>query len=134
MKTKDKPARRMPGDEAIISALACGHPYSEAARVAGVSDRTVRRRMQDPLFRAEVEEMRRTVMEQTSASLAQLAGKAVPVLEECMNNGEPWLRQKTALAVVELSIRDRETREMEERLIMLEEEARVLVHRREPVA
>jgi hypothetical protein len=127
MSTDTKPARRRPGDEKILGALAAGHPYSEAARVAGVSSKTVQRRMADPLFRAEVEEMKLQIVQSTAASLATLATKAVATLEPLLNDGEPWMRQKTALAVIDLSIRYRETLEFDERIALLEEHARDLV-------
>jgi hypothetical protein len=131
MRTDTRPARRRPGDEKILAALASGHPYSEAARIAKVSSKTVQRRMADPLFRVEVEELRARVVQQTAASLATLATKACATLEPLLNDGEPWMRQKTALAVIELSIRYRETLEFSDRLALLEQHARELVPARE---
>jgi hypothetical protein len=124
MNTATTPAPRRPGDEKIIGALAAGHPYAEAGRSAGCSERTVRRRMEDPLFRAEVDEMEAQIVEQTSASLATLATQAIATLGPLMNDGEPWMRQKTALAVIDLSIRYREAARLDERVAMLEELAR----------
>jgi molybdenum-dependent DNA-binding transcriptional regulator ModE len=133
MSTDTQAARRRPGDAKIVSALAAGHPYAEAASLAGVSYKTVWRRMQDPLFRAEVEEMKAQIVEQTSASLATLATKAIATLEPLMNDGEPWMRQKTALAVVELSIRYREAALLDERISALEERAREIAAQRASV-
>jgi hypothetical protein len=133
MNTDTKPAPRRQGDARIVGALAAGHPYAEAAKIAGCSERTVRRRMQDPLFRAEVEEMKKQIVEQTSASLATLAVKALGTLEPLMNDGEPWLRQKTALAVIDLSIRYREAALLDERVAMLEERAREIAAQRASV-
>lgn len=79
MSTATTPASRRPGDEKIIGALAAGHPYAEAGRIVGCSERTVRRRMEDPLFRAEVDEMKAQIVEQTSASLATLATRLKPM-------------------------------------------------------
>jgi hypothetical protein len=54
--------------------------------------------MADPLFRAEVEEMKLQIVQSTAASLATLATKAVATLEPLLLDGEPWLRQKTTTA------------------------------------
>ena len=42
-------------DWALVEALATGASYAEAARVVGVSERTVARRMTAPDLRAEVD-------------------------------------------------------------------------------
>lgn len=56
-------------DEAIVAALAGGATYANAATAAGVSSRTVRRRMEDPDFRGEVAAARRQAVEQIRARL-----------------------------------------------------------------
>lgn len=62
---------RIDGDLAIALALARGTSVAEAARIAGVSERTVYRRRTDPAFRAGVERLRSQIIEGAVAISAE---------------------------------------------------------------
>ena len=124
--TTNMPAPRHRGDEAILAALAAGHTYDEAATLAKVSRRTVERRMADPLFRAQLDDAKRIVVQQTAASLAQASASAIAKLEALLQHRDPWVQFKSATALVEFSIRVRESEGYEDRLAALEERAREL--------
>lgn len=129
LKNQDKPAARRRGDEALLAALAAGHTYAEAARVAHLSDRTVRRRMADPLFRAELDDLKRTVVQQTAASLVDASTSAVATLKTLMASRDEWVKLRSAVALLDVSIRYREALELSERVASLEERARELAAR-----
>src|SRR4051812_8384746 len=57
------------GDELILVALASGQTAKRAANLAGVSERTVHRRLADPAFRARVQHARNLVVEQALGRL-----------------------------------------------------------------
>jgi hypothetical protein len=67
MTTEDKPATRTATHQKLLVALAAGHTQPEAARIVGVTTRTVRRYVADPLFRAELEETMRELVAQVCA-------------------------------------------------------------------
>lgn len=58
------------GDGAILEALAEGCTWAEAADRAGVSRRTVARRMERPAFRVRLAELRREAFDRGAAVLA----------------------------------------------------------------
>lgn len=125
LEVDQQPARRRRGDEALIAALAAGHTYPEAGKIARVSLRTVHRRMAEPLFRAEVDARRREVASQVTASLVDAATAAVGRLKAQLQSQEPWLAQKAAIAILEYSTRRFEG-ELEAELAALREEAQEL--------
>lgn len=122
----DKPAPRRKGDEVVLAALAAGHTYSQAAKIAGLSTKTVQRRMADPLFRAELDELKLQVVQQTAASLGDAATAAVSTLKKLLVSKDEYVRLKAANSLLDVSIRYRETLEVSERLAALEERAREL--------
>src|SRR4051812_34404640 len=67
---RDRMSRPTKGDDLLVVALAQGKTRTEAGRIANVSDRTVRRRLQDPAFTARVNRAR---AETTAAAAAELA-------------------------------------------------------------
>ncbi len=103
-----KPAPRKRGDDRVLQALAQGKTYGEAAKEAGVSRKTVQRRMASPIFRAELDDLRRSVVRQVESSLAQASISAVAALEAQLAHRDPWLAQKAATALLSFSAKARE--------------------------
>jgi hypothetical protein len=64
---------RLRGDEALLAALLRGLTLVQAAKEAGVPERTARRRLEDDAFRARLDKGRAQV---TSMVAAQLVGGA----------------------------------------------------------
>lgn len=123
MNTDTIPARRRSGDEKIIAALADGKSYGAAAEAAGVSYRTVQRRMADPLFRAEVGELRRLRAEQSGATTERVETLALVELEQLLGDGNVYVRRDAVKIALDAAARRRET-DVGERLAALEERAR----------
>lgn len=124
----DKPARRRKGDEAVLAALAAGHSHAEAAKIAGLSAKTVQRRMADPLFRAELDELKLHVVQQTAASLSDAATSAVFTLKKLLASRDEWVQLRSASAILDVAVRYRETLELSERVAELEERARAVAY------
>ena len=97
--------RRAVADEIIISAIAAGASYSEAADLASVSERTVRRRMSEVAFGAEVARHRSERVNVITGRLAQLSEVALDVLEGALDTESVSLRLKAAEMVLSLSRR-----------------------------
>lgn len=127
----------MPGLHAISSAprsiletgwwgcaRSVGMSYAQAAEIANVGRRTIGRMMEDPLFRAELDERRRNVAKQSVASLASAVPASIAALEEQLTHRDPYVAQKAALGVFTIWARVRESETFEDRLAELEQRAR----------
>jgi hypothetical protein len=62
---------RRQADDMILMALACGATLEAAAAKAGVSKTTVQRRMQDPAFKARLQEFRSDMVKRNASTLEQ---------------------------------------------------------------
>ena len=76
-------------DECIALALASGQKRTKAAKLAACSARTVRRRMEDPAFRARVSELRLQMVERAVGALSRLGGEAATTLGRLMKESQP---------------------------------------------
>jgi hypothetical protein len=113
--------RRKKGNAELVLALACGATPESAAQKAGLSLRTVYRRLAQPLFREQVHQMR-TEMVRRAAGLFTAAGmaslKTFTTLQESASSEA--VRLGAARAIIELGCKLRENVELTERLAALE--------------
>ena len=125
--------RKRKGDTELLLALACGASVENAAQKAGLSRRTVFRRLAAPAFRAQVTEMR-AAMVQRAAGMFSAAGlpaiKTLTTLQESASSEA--VRLGAARATIELGCRLRETVEWAERLATLEGRLEALLGGRDP--
>ena len=109
-------------DELLAVALARGATFEEAAREAGLSERTAFRRNSDPKFRELVASIRRQVLDVAVGKLLGLAGQAVGGMAELMGEQYPAATRLAACrAVLEFSAKLREQVEFEGRLADVED-------------
>ena len=109
-------------DEIVAAALASGKTHREAGEAAGVSERTVRRRLEQPEFRTRVSEQRTELVGFVADRLAGLAPEAVETMYSLMSeDNPPGVRCKAALAILSSSRVWRDASEVEARLQMLED-------------
>lgn len=125
----DRPARRRKGDEAVLAALAAGHTNVEAAKIARLSAKTVQRRLNDPLFRAELDELKLQVVQQTAAGLGDAATSAVFTLKKLLASRDEWVQLRSASTILDVAVKYREALELSERVAQLEERAREVAFR-----
>jgi len=109
------------GDEAFFLALAGGKTIKEAAKLAGISQRTATRRLSDPAFRRQIAEARAELMEKALGKLASAAAEAVDTLRKLLKAEAESARLGAARSIIELAGRLRASVELEERLRALEE-------------
>lgn len=110
-------------DDRLIAALASGRTYQQSADEAGVSLRTVNRRMSDPEFRELVRAARSQLLDAATGRLAHAATAAVDALSDLAENAESEVaRVSAAKALVNLIIPLGERIDFEERLCKLEEQ------------
>jgi hypothetical protein len=108
--------------QTLLTALACGATVENAARKAGVSERTVYRRLEDPAFRAQLDRLRAEMVERTAGMLTGAGMSSVKTLLDLQQDVAvaPGVRRRAARDVLELGLRFRELAEMELRLVELE--------------
>jgi hypothetical protein len=75
---------RRKGDNALLLALASGQTVRDAARLAGIGERTATRRMADPGFRRRVNELRGEMVGRALGKLADAATEAVDTLRKLL--------------------------------------------------
>ena len=113
--------RRGAIDAALIAALASGVTQDIAAETAGVSPRTVRRRLEDPDFVDRLEEERSAIVERTCSRLVGLTERAVVTLAHLLKEGVAEnVRLRAATVILDTARAWRDAGEVEERLRALE--------------
>lgn len=109
-------------DDELALALARGVGVAEAAKLAGVSERTAFRRLSDSKFREQVNSIRRRVFDGAVGRLVEVSGRAVEGLVDLMEGDYPAAQKLAACrAVLEFSAKLRQEAEFEDRLASLEE-------------
>jgi hypothetical protein len=106
-------ARRAAQDEVIIAALAAGNSYSLTANLAGVSERTIARRMADPAFARVVADRRAEQVQTITGQLSSLGAEAVAAVASCLQDDEPKTRLAAGKLVLELVLKFRHQNDLE---------------------
>jgi hypothetical protein len=110
------------GDELLIAALASGATKESAARHAGVSLRTVHRRLDDPQFCRALQAFRTDIVQRTAGALTAAGLEFVKTLVRLAGTGAPPATQLgAARAGLEIGMRVREQTDLEVRLTAMEE-------------
>jgi hypothetical protein len=109
-------------DQLLAASLARGSSQAQAAREAGLADRTVRRRLADPDFVQLVVDARDEHVMRTTDRLASLTDKAVDTLDELVTAEDvpANVRLRAALGILNAHRVARETSELENRLQAME--------------
>lgn len=112
---------RRTADNTLLMALACGATVENAARTANVSEPTVYRRLRDPQFRQQLQQIRSDMVQRAAGMLTAATGEAVRTLLALQKESVPaGVRLGAARAILELSIKLREVADLEERFALLE--------------
>ena len=111
---------RRSADDVLVAALAAGSTKQEAARLAGVGERTVYRRLDDPQFRRRIEQARAELVGQTVGRLTDASTAAVATLRALLEAENESVRLGACRTILELGRNLRESEELERRLAVLE--------------
>ncbi len=110
-------------DAVLVEALACGASAANAAQRAGVSARTVFRRLEEPAFRQRIEKVKQETVERTSAMLTAMGIESCRGLHDLMDKSiPPHVRLGVFRAVLGLGCTLREHVDLGRRVSELEEE------------
>jgi hypothetical protein len=113
---------RRNADDTLVALLASGVSVAEASVTAGVSSRTVFRRLKDGTFVERVRQARAAITERTLAKLTDAGCEAADVLRALLISAPPAVKLGAARAILELAGRLREATETEARLAALEQQ------------
>src|SRR5262245_2012428 len=105
----------------LITALAKGATVAQAAAQAGVSERTVYRRLGEQAFQDQIEALPDEMPQCAVAMPTAAAKEGIPSLVDLQNESTPpAARRCAARDILEMGMRLREAAELEKRLIALE--------------
>jgi len=106
-----------------LAALLVNSTIKEAAKAAGLGERTVKRYLADDTFRGELRKRQQEALAAASAAMAGKAGDAVKVLYDMMMNAEASdnVRVRAALGFVQRCDTMADFDELAERLDVVEE-------------
>jgi hypothetical protein len=108
-------------DDHLVMALACGATVEAAAQAAGLSKRTVYRRLDDPDFRQRRQALRADLVQRTAAMLTAAGGESVRTLLALQKERiPPATRLGAARAALEIGLKLREQAELEQRIAALD--------------
>ena len=108
--------------EQAIAALLTRPNIEDAARVVGVSEKTLRRWLQEPQFKARYLQARRDSVRQATARMQQATGAAGTTILKLMTdaNAPPAVRLRAAQCVYDIAIKGVELEDIEGRVAALE--------------
>jgi hypothetical protein len=113
---------RQRGYEALLAlALARGRSVREAAREAGISERTAHRRLGSADFRRQIYEARSALLDATAGALADAAGRAAATLIKLLAAEHETVRLAAAKSILEHALNMRSAIELADRLTALEQ-------------
>ena len=112
-----------PKQEKTIAALMSTATVTDAAKVAGVGERTVYAWLAEPGFDAAYRAARRDAVQQATARLQQMSGRAVVVVAQLMlDTSKPAsVRLAAARTVLELAVKAVELDDLQQQLAALAE-------------
>ncbi len=108
--------------EKALTALLAHSTIVEAAQTSGLSEKTLRRYLEDAEFQKEFRAARRVVFEQNIVRLQSLHAGAVDTLERNLNCENPSVEVRAAQIIIEGNRKDFETLDILERLEKIENE------------
>ena len=120
MRRPDSPTFPGRGEERLLGALAAGLPIAEAATEAGLSARTVYRRLATPGFQQRLAAVRDELVVAALGELAGSASEAVATLRGLLDASDERVRLQAARVLLEQLLRLREAVTLEQRVAALE--------------
>jgi phenylalanyl-tRNA synthetase beta subunit len=113
---------RKGADQVLLLALACGATVENAAHKAGISERTAYRRLDDPAFVQQLDQLRADMVKRTAGMLTGAGMGSVKTLVDLQNDVAvpSGVRRRSARDILEMGLKFRETAELEQRLAAVE--------------
>jgi hypothetical protein len=112
---------RRNADEALAALLAAGKTARDAAAEVGIAERTVARRLVDPKFRARIATLRAEMVQTALGKMSDGMTEAVDTLRMLLKAESDTVKLGAARSMIELVTKLRESTELNERLVRVEE-------------
>jgi hypothetical protein len=112
--------KRTRAEEPLLTALAAGSPVDQAAKAAGLSPRTVYRRLAEPGFRSRLATARDELASEALSELAGCASEAVATLRRLLQANNEHVQLGAARTLLDQLLRLREALALAERVATLE--------------
>jgi hypothetical protein len=120
--------KRIHRQEAVIAALLQQPTVGDAARAAGVGEKTVRRWLQDETFLRAYRAARRGIVDSALLRLQQCTASAVLALHRNLTSAPPAVQVQAAKIILEHAVRALETGDLLTRLEALERQVAERAH------
>jgi len=114
------PSVRRTADPLLIAALLGGCTLAAAAKRAGMSEQTARRRLRDAEFRTRLDAAETELIDTAARALADASGEAVSKLRCLLRVRSAAVRLSAVRAVLEFAPKWRAQHALEERVAALE--------------
>ena len=111
--------------DVLVTELARGESHTAAAKLAGVSRRTVQRKLDDPQFREEVKRARSGLIGDATGRVVGLLGAASKALSDLLASETESIRLSAARCVFDVALKLKECADLEDRLLAVEEQLNV---------
>ena len=108
------------GEERLLNALAAGQSVKRAAEAAGLSERTVYRRLASAVFQRRLAALRDELITAALGELVACASQAVGKLRALLDADDERVQLQAARALLDQALRLREAVTLEQRLAALE--------------
>lgn len=99
--------RRSAQDELLVAALAAGQSYAEAGDLAGISSRTVARRMSEVAFARRVADRRGEQVVAIAGRISSLTFEAIEAVRECLADSDARTRLAAARLLLDWALKFR---------------------------
>ena len=109
-----------PRQQVALPYIASEPTVSEGARAAGIARMTLTRWMRDPVFREELQRVRRNIAEFAYNELEGLTLKSVVRLQQLLDDPDSNVRQRAIKTALSLSLNVRDRRELRRQVETLE--------------
>jgi len=107
---------RSQADAVLAGHLAAGLQITQAAKKAGVSERTARRRLKVPAFRKQVEELKSEAVGEAVSILGRSMSSAAVELAELLKSEDEKTRLQAAKEIIGLGLKARLQTDLERRM------------------
>ncbi len=124
------PAQLTPRQMLAIPYIVSAPSISGAARAARIGRTTLVRWMQDPDFRAEIEQARRAVADLAFAEINGLALKSVIALADLLEDPDPKVRNTAVRTALQNSLKIKEINDIGNRMDIMDHAFRMLKDQR----
>jgi len=109
------------GDAFLIPVLVTGKSVREASQETGLSERSIYRRLADPLFRKQLSVARTALVDRALGKLSDACSEAAATLHALLTAQGENVRLGAAKAILEITPKVREWIELENRVTVLEQ-------------